>query len=265
MNKSIIKNIQKYSEQTENISFYSIANFIIININNINNFSISSIAKLTNTSPSSVTRFCKKIGLKGFKALSTIINVEREYKINHDIHNTHNVDKKYLDLTQKLVFDSLNEAINRNIDSFEKAACILKNSKRIFIFCKGDNISLSSTFVNLLVRMEFNVLYSYDTDQQITYSKNVTKSDTVIIISYSLSSSFFEKIFDHLNKEAKFIYITKNLHSEFIIRDNVILEMGQNENIIRNSYSSEMSTSLIFKVLIHSLLDDNTIETLRFK
>lgn len=268
--KAIMNKIEDFINSTENVSFNSIAKFIKVNYDKMDNYTIFMVSKMTNTSPSSVTRFCKKIGLSGYKSLAVVLKIENSYKtlsqkaVSYSARVNGKIVNDYYGQTREVVYKSLVDVSEKNKDKIEMASELIKEANSIYIFGKGGNRNMIKMFTNWMVKLGKHIIFSGDVDQQLVYAKNVQDNDLIIIVSYSLSSNFIEKLYNRIEHDIKKIVITKNLYSKLAIESNLVLEMGNNENIIDGTYSSEISTLFIFKALFHSLLDDKTIKMLKF-
>lgn len=260
MKVSIMEQIKYYSHNLDNVSFKAIADFILKHTSNLSSFTIFKVAKDTNTSPSSVTRFCKKIGLTGYKSLSAMIEVENKYKDVNVIRTIKNdVKEKYFISTSDIVLRSVLKVNNNAQDSIHKASNLIKKAKKIYIFGKGGNRYLIKMFVGWMMRIDYDVIFSGDTDNQRSYSHKVDDKDIMLVISYSLSSSFIKYIMENRAEGVKTIFLTNNRYSNLILDYDPVILMGHNESIIEDSYSSEISTIFILKLLFHSLLDEKII------
>ncbi|ALD66528.1 MurR/RpiR family transcriptional regulator [Spiroplasma cantharicola] len=258
-----IKDISKYSE---NISFQVIANFLLEKYMVLEKYTIFDISKNTSTSPSTVTRFCKRLGLNGFKSLNISLKLENQYLQTINLKNQEfnfsseaNSIDKLADITKL----SLEKTAKINRVAIMKAKEVIENSKNIFMFAKGGNIFLVHLFIDWLLRVNLRTFFSQDTDQQLAYSNIINESDCVLIISYSLSSSFFEKIITKLNqKNIRKIIITRNDVSNLISKDDIVIRIGENESIIENRQSSELTVLFILKSIFHALLNKERISKL---
>lgn len=257
MNKNIIKEIREIQKYSDNISFKIIAEFILDNAEQLNKYTIFDISKKTATSASTITRFCKKIGLQGFKGLPELITDNLRHRQilesqDKDIYEQIGHLNKFYFVTTKSIE---NTHINNEL-AIKRAVELLKKSADTFLYTKGGNIFLAHLFVQWSMRVNKKAFFSSDSDQQKAYTKIMTKNDVAIIISYSLESEYCETIVKNLNdKDISKIFITKNINSKLITSKDVILEIGENESTIEGRSSGEISTLFLLKALFLGLLD----------
>lgn len=255
---SLISNIAKHSD---NVSYQNVAKFILENLETISKFSIFDIAKKTSTSPSTITRFCKHIGLDGFKQLGTIIALESKF-ISYEKSDTNpkrdnNNGEKLFDV----ITSSLNESIVGIENNIERLKKFFNNKKRIFLFGKGGNIFLIHLFLDWITRIDYNGYFSSDVDQQLAYSNLVKEEDIVLIVSYSLSSGFYEKLFKNI-KSKNVLIITKNVNSPLLSGNEIVFKIGNNESLIKKRHNGEITTLFLLKIIFNSLLEGNELNKL---
>ncbi|AHI53010.1 MurR/RpiR family transcriptional regulator [Spiroplasma culicicola] len=264
--KSILDQIREIARYSENVSFQVIANFIIKNYMVLEKYTIFDVSKKTSTSPATVTRFCKYLGLNGYKTLNISLKFENQYMETFDVQNNDFGLSNEISLIEKLkefTQLSLHNTTNINQNSLMKAKIIIEKSQNIFMFAKGGNIFLVHLFIDWLLRINLKTFFSQDTDQQMAYSNIIAKNDCALIISYSLSSNFFERIIKKLNdKGIQKIIITRNDVSNLISKDDVVIKIAENESIIENRQSSEVTTLFILKAIFHMLLNKDRINKL---
>lgn len=154
-----------------------IARFLLSNSKNIMNINISKLADLTYTSPSTITRFSKKIGCDNF--------VDLKIKL-------HSTDK--LEVEEKKekqsVFEYYSDVINQteeitDINDIEAVIQLIKEARKIFVFGVGSSGLTAMEFSQRLLRMGLNSTGISDSHLMLITSSIVRKGDLVIGISTS--------------------------------------------------------------------------------
>lgn len=154
-----------------------IARFLLSNSKNIMNINISKLADLTYTSPSTITRFSKKIGCDNF--------VDLKIKL-------HSTDK--LEVEEKKekqsVFEYYSDVINQteeitDINDIEAVIQLIKEARKIFVLGVGSSGLTAMEFSQRLLRMGLNSTGISDSHLMLITSSIVRKGDLVIGISTS--------------------------------------------------------------------------------
>ncbi|AXK51656.1 MurR/RpiR family transcriptional regulator [Spiroplasma alleghenense] len=254
--------MKKVIDDNVNQSYVSVANYLMKNNElDFNNLTIFKLAKLTNTSAPTITRFCRSMGIDGFKELQFLLKDEGHEilrKVDSELLISEN-DKRGELFTQNVI-NSVRNGFDMNNQKFEKMALEIKKAKRIYFFGLGSNAILIKLISDLLVRMNFNVVFSKNTEQQMAYASNITKEDFVCIVSVSLSDPIFEWLLDKPNlKEIEPFFITKRTSAKVLEKVDPlnIIEIGTSDNQLGIRFSSEISTIFILKMILIYLIDEN--------
>jgi DNA-binding MurR/RpiR family transcriptional regulator len=170
-----------------------IASYILENRNDILQLSIGQIAENCGTSEAAIVRFCKLMGLNGFKefkrqltadmlnsrnlnqediAFSDIIGNEDIHKIVRDIvkNNTSSILE-----TQKLI----------DYELLEKVICLIANASRVDFYGVGASGLVALDAQQKFIRIGKNCNANIDPHIQITLAANLSPGDVAVAISYS--------------------------------------------------------------------------------
>jgi len=168
-----------------------IASYILSHIDEVKQSNIGELAKKCHVANSSISRFCKEVGLNDFVELKELINTT---SFNFDLYsNHHNINTRSLDFVTRvkeslnLVCESLDyEALKhlvKDIDRYEKIAIFgLLKAETVAMNLQSDLLMLGKV---ALTKVQFK--------QQLEYLKNATDKDLIIIFSYT--GIYFEHIF----------------------------------------------------------------------
>ena len=144
-------------------------------------FTIEEIAFLANTTPSSVTKFCKKIGYTGFSQLNrNFNNKEFEFYIKNNIcspkefYHDYITDLSQLWLSLYDIFDPL---------QIKDVACRLVNAKTVTVVAGMHGFAASNFFEELM--RPFNItVYEINRSADISViEKCIVDTDMIFIIS----------------------------------------------------------------------------------
>ncbi|UUZ79890.1 hypothetical protein LJK88_33385 [Paenibacillus sp. P26] len=195
-----------------------IASYILSHLDEVKQLNISELSKKCNVSNSSISRFCKEIGLNDFTELKELINTT---SFHFNLYSNHqSIRTRSLDFVEKvkeslnLVSESLNyEVLNhlaKDIDRYEKIA--------IFGLLKAETVAmnLQSDLLVLGKRAITKVPFK----QRLEYLENTTDKDLIIIFSYTgiyFEHTFPRKIPKHQAKP-KVYFITSDGNSVSILK-----------------------------------------------
>lgn len=190
-----------------------IASYILSHIYEVKQYTISELAKKCHVANSSISRFCKEIGLNDFVELKELIN---STSFNFELYSNHkNIDirsvdfigrvKESLDLVEKsLNYEGINNLV-KDIYDYEKIA--------IFGLLKAETVAMN--LQSDLLMLGKVALTKVPFKEQIEYLKNTTNKDLIIIFSYT--GIYFEHTFKQgiqKNKaKPKIYFVTSDFHS----------------------------------------------------
>lgn len=176
---------------------YRIAKYIIENIHNLENYKLQDLATACYVSNSSISRFCKDVGLRDFDELKLQIS-----KFSVEAINVKQKFNFYTENTTATLFDSYCSSVisnllqfkNTNIDSqIDELVQDIKNYKEVaaFGYMQSENIALNLQFD---LQSSRKIIYScYNVHDQKEYIENATNKNLIII--FSESGSYFKRIF----------------------------------------------------------------------
>lgn len=211
-----------------NETYKAIAHEIINQNVNILKLSIDEFAGKIGINKAVVVRFCKTIGLKGYKDLKmSLINFDYETtKINFESNIHYNVETVIQSEFRNL--DILKNIIEHK--EIESVVNIIANVRHIKLFGIGASYIVALDFAQKLERIGISCSLFSDSDLQVVSSINAREDDIAFCISYSADNSNIKKIIHncHQNK-AIIILMTSNYTSELIKKSNVLLKIPKSE------------------------------------
>ncbi len=240
-----------------------VAKYIVDNLELIPYMNIADLASATNSSNSAIIRICKKLNYSGFRELKmqiikeienqkhTNLTVDFETPIKGQLSST-----KLISIMGSLYKEGV-DSINSNINcsDLEKAASIMLEARRIFIYCIGDTKSTARTFINQLHKLDIFPISATDNHEELRISRHIIKQDCVIFISYRGKSLDSSNIFPIVKKSGcKIITITANIDSSiYKIADIKILIPDMEKDAQIATFYSQLAFSYILNIL-YSLL-----------
>ncbi|WP_294578440.1 MurR/RpiR family transcriptional regulator [uncultured Thomasclavelia sp.] len=165
-----------------------IASYILNHLDQMQNLGIREMAEECNVAISSISRFCKEIGLRDFAELKEMLSTTNLYfQQDFDVSTT----KHSLNAYAKKINDCINQVANSlDIKAIIELCQDIKKYKRVAIFglLKAGAVALNLQVDLLMLGKQVYTNISYS--QQIQYILTANEDDLIIIFSYT--GSYFE-------------------------------------------------------------------------
>lgn len=152
---------------------------------------IYELAKKTFTSTSTIIRFCKKIGFKGFKDFQkslihemALVDSSKDEKFK-EISKEDTLEEIIEKVTQKNILALENTKKLLEKDTLEACVNLLIKAKTVCLFGMGSSFLVARDFNLKLLRINKPCVINEDWHAQMLQAKNMTKEDVGIAISYS--------------------------------------------------------------------------------
>lgn len=195
-----------------------IAKFILNNPKKVVDMTVSELAEISDVSIASVSRFCRKVGLKGFAQLKIslaqeLVDTHKSGEISNDI-SVDNIPQSLQNILANKITE-LKQTVNLiNTDEFRKILEGIRDASRVQVIAVGNTIPVA-----IDAAFKFNELGIPTTagtiwETQLSYSFTLGKGDVLIAISNSgESDKVLEAVKIGNNNKAMTIGITNSPHS----------------------------------------------------
>lgn len=239
-----------------------IADFILKEGEAICSLSIQEFAAKSYTSPSTIMRFCKKLGTEGFADFKIKIKGEFVHlSENADSQNPNfpfystdtyeQVASKIANLTEQAIYEA-KKSIDYNVVT--RIVNIIKSCLFIDIYSQGSSYACAYEFKTKMTRLGKYVNLEAGYSEQINYAINSNQQHVAILISHSGENEETIRIAKILNKtNTKLISITNNAHNRLVKFCHYHLFTGVHEKNFLSSkleiYSSYTATQYILDCL----------------
>lgn len=195
-----------------------IAKFILNNPKKVVDMTVSELAEISDVSIASVSRFCRKVGLKGFAQLKIslaqeLVDTHKSGEVSNDI-SVDNIPQSLQNILTNKVTE-LKQTVNLiNTDEFREILEGIRDASRVQVIAVGNTIPVA-----IDAAFKFNELGIPTTagtiwETQLSYSFTLGKGDVLIAISNSgESDKVLEAVKIANNNKAMTIGITNSPHS----------------------------------------------------
>lgn len=195
-----------------------IAKFILNNPKKVVDMTVSELAEISDVSIASVSRFCRKVGLKGFAQLKIslaqeLVDTHKSGEISNDI-SVDNIPQSLQNILANKITE-LKQTVNLiDTDEFREILEGIRDASRVQVIAVGNTIPVA-----IDAAFKFNELGIPTTagtiwETQLSYSFTLGKGDVLIAISNSgESDKVLEAVKIANNNKAMTIGITNSPHS----------------------------------------------------
>lgn len=195
-----------------------IAKFILNNPKKVVDMTVSELAEISDVSIASVSRFCRKVGLKGFAQLKIslaqeLVDTHKSGEVSNDI-SVDNIPQSLQNILANKITE-LKQTVNLiNTDEFREILEGIRDSSRVQVIAVGNTIPVA-----IDAAFKFNELGIPTTagtiwETQLSYSFTLGKGDALIAISNSgESDKVLEAVKIANHNKVMTIGITNSPHS----------------------------------------------------
>jgi DNA-binding MurR/RpiR family transcriptional regulator len=248
-----------------------IADFIITNIHEVVFYSIIELANASGISESTIVRFSRKLGYKGFPDFKQeLVNYYKEYmkidgRIRHSIAELPKSRITYEELTRKEISYLENSIRSIHPGSFYQAVRAICDADMTYLFGNDLNISLANDLCFRLSRFKLRASSASLSGHSI-FEKLllITEKDLAIIFDFYKPSVDFRRLMDILReKHVSVILITDTLVPPMVQSANIVLcaERGTLDQFSSQVVPVAISNALVMGVA--NELGDKAIDALR--
>ncbi|SER34648.1 transcriptional regulator, RpiR family [Gracilibacillus ureilyticus] len=236
-----------------------IADYIIKHPQNIIHSSINQVAEDLNVAESTVFRFCKRIGYKGYQAMKIALASEV-------ISSEDNIHEKVeqgdmIETVASKVFQSHIQSLKDTLEIIDEeklqlAVGMLTAARSVQFFGSGGSSIVALDGYHKFIRTGLQVQAVQDTHMQLMAAAQLTSEDCAILISHSGASKDIIHILNILRKSnVKTIAITNFAKSTLSESVNIALYTSSEETSYRTeAFSSRVAQLTLIDVLYVNIL-----------
>lgn len=253
-----------------------IGRYILNHGDEVLSMSVKKLAQETYTSPATIVRLCKKIGLEGYNDFKIKYSAELQYDLHHsdriDVNfpfnksDTHQmICHKLSSLTQEVIADTVKLIDFHQLD---QVVDLLYHNHEIDIYGSGNSLLAAMSFQHKMMRIQRNVNLKVLHGEQIFMSYNSNENRIAIIISYSGETNEIIQIAQILKeKKTPIIVLTSIGDNRLSHYADYILNIGSREKIFTKiaPFSSQISIEYLLNVIFSCLFQKDYDENIENK
>lgn len=195
-----------------------IAKYILNNPKEVVDMTVSELAETSDVSIASVSRFCRKVGLKGFAQLKIslaqeLVDTHKSGEVSNEI-SLEDIPQSLQNILANKITE-LKQTVNLiNTDEFKEVLECIKDASRVQVVAVGNTIPVAIDAAFKLNELGIPTTAGTIWETQLSYSFTLGKGDVLIAISNSGESDKVLEAVKIANKNgAKTLGITNSAHS----------------------------------------------------
>lgn len=245
-----------------------IAQYILDNYKDIMYLSVTELAELAKVSETTVFRFCRNMGFKGYPEFKLVIAqdiVNFEEKSNENNNANH-----FAEIIKNNIIDNINQCYTSlNIDNLNKAIKYIYEAERVFFFGMGSSGISAKTAQERFVRIGITTFIALDSHRQHMVASILSKNDVIIAFSLSGNTSDIINAIEIAKKNGvKIIVVTSYIRSPITKYADIVLQTTGKEHLMEGgTLASSISQLYIVDLLVTgvSLIDKEKAQEMREK
>ena len=253
-----------------------IAKYILNHGEAVLSMSVKELAKHTYTSPATIVRLCKKIGLEGYNDFKIKYSAELQYDLQHtdriDVNFPFQKDDshplichKLASLSQEVIADTV-KLIDFN--QLHQIVDLIYHYPTIDIYGSGNSLLAAMSFQHKMMRISRDVNLRVLHGEQIFMSYNTNPDRIGMIISYSGETNEVIQIAQTLKeKKTPLIVLTSIGDNRLSHYADYILNIGSREKIFTKiaPFASQISMEYLLKVIFSCLFQKDYEQNIQNK
>lgn len=233
--------------------------------------SITEFAERAGVHDTSVVRFCRKLGLRGYQEFKMLLAQETAY---NDMHNVPIVSRELhaedsVDAVKQMLLDMSRSALQETVAllddySIELAVAAMQAARRIVFYGVGSSGSTATDAKDKFMRIGLIVESYADSHLQAMSASLLTAKDVAIAISYSGSTmDTADTLAIAKAAGATTICITHHAKSPITHHADIILLSGHNEGPLQGGAVSTKIAQLFVLDMLYAVYVKNNAESVQ--
>ena len=232
-----------------------IGNFIIHHPKEIVDMNVGELAKECQVSEASVSRFCKKIDMKGFHHLKISIAKEMVSQSEDDELSNHisvdDLEQSLKNILANKVAELTQTVSMMNSENLQDILKRINNAQNVLFAAVGNTVPVAMDGAYKLNQIGISAVSTPVWETQLAYSYNLSPDDVVIAISNSGESTGVINILEAAKqKKATTISITNSEKSTIAKISDYHITTATREKLFLDEYRfSRVSATMVIEVL----------------
>lgn len=244
------------------------ADFVLASQGDTQFMSISELADASGVAEATISRFCRRLGYKGYNAFKlAVANSSAQSKswgnpLSGEVHS----DDSMEDVCRKLLHTN-QEALNQTMEmirpeAIRQAADLLEQSERVLCMGQGGSMLMANEAAHLFSTVSNKFTPVSDSHMQAVAATMMGVKDTILFFSYSGSTlAMMETLQLAARRGGKVILVTRFPNSPGAELADVVLQCGANESPLQlGSVAARIAQLYLMDVLFSEFCRRNLDE-----
>lgn len=240
-----------------------IADYVIANKRAVLDMTIAELAKASDTSDATVSRFCKKLGLKNYQTfrLSLAKDVMEEQQQSLSVSNDismDNVNQSLQNILANKVAELTSTVAMMDADNMTAIIKCLEKAAIIQVAAVGNTIPVAMDAAFKFNQLGLRTVSSEILEKQSAFALTLTKKDVLLVISSSGTSQRLQQLVSAArHNHATIILITNAKESPLARLSDYVLITATREKLLTGEFSfSRVSAITVIEILYLFLFVD---------
>lgn len=233
-----------------------LADFVLANQDTVAYQSISELAANCAVAEATVSRFCRRLGYKGYSEFKlAAANAAVRHKADNPLSGEILAEDSLKDVCRKL-YTAETEAMAQTmevlkLDAVARGADLLEQAKRVYCMGQGGSMLLASEAAHLFSTVSNKFSAVGDSHTQAITAALMDEEDVILFFSYSGSTKvMMETLTEAKERGGKVILITRFPNSPGAAMSDVVLQCGANENPLQSgSVAARIAQMFLIDIL----------------
>lgn len=187
---SLIETLQQKEGLTANEA--QLADYVLGHVEEASTLGISELARRAYTSKAAISRFCKKLGVGGFREFQVVLAAEaekaRQAHVTIDVNQPFHAGESAADAMADMAALS-REAISicyaaLSAEKVKQAARLISQAQNVFLYANGDSLLSTLAFANMVLKLGVRCVDTTRYGESVANTYAVTKRDVALVVSY---------------------------------------------------------------------------------
>lgn len=203
-------------------------------------FSISQLAEACSVAEATVSRFCRRLGYKGFNEFRvSVANAAVAHKPWDNPLSGEITQEDTLEIVSRKLYSAEIEAISQTVEvldlaAVQKAADLLHQARRVICMGQGGTMIMAMEASHLFSTVSRKFMAISDSHQQVMAAATADEQDVIFFFSYSGSAKVMMDILKLASaQKAKIILVTRFPNAPGVFYADVVLQCGSNQTPIQ--------------------------------
>lgn len=218
--------------------------------------SIAELADECGVAEATVSRFCRRLGYKGYNAFKlAIANSTARMRRESDAHETETGGDSLEELSQRL-YAADSDALSQTLallkpEAIRRAVDLLEEAERVYCMGQGGSMLIASEAAHLFTTASVKFFPVSDSHMQMIRTANMTDRDVILFFSYSgATRDMMETLTAARERDVRIILVTRFSKSPGSGLADVVLQCGAKESPLQlGSVAAKMAQLFLVDVL----------------